>query len=245
MNGTCKTRSVSDVAALRALMEADRWIDRVDAQRSHLAEITELAGVEDELRALARALQEAQSAQSPVQRAYEEATKEAERLRTRAHDLESTLSNSTANARELTALQRELEHVRELLERADDTELELMLAVEPLTDTVAAIKTRAQPVAHRRGVLRDEIVQLQASLTEELASLRASRAPLAAAVAPELLARYEVAFARVGTSGAAQVDAGRCDGCRIALSPLDFDRWKALAPETLMNCPECGRLLLP
>ena len=68
---------------------------------------------------------------------------------------------------------------------------------------------------------------------------------LANAVSPELLARYDAAFARVGTSGAAQVDAGRCDGCRIALSPLDVDRWKGQAEGSLMNCPECGRLLLP
>jgi len=226
-------------------MEADRWIDRVGAQRTHLVELGELASVEDELRALARALQEAQSAQAPVRDAYETATKEAERLRTRAKDLEATLSASTANARELTALQRELEHVRELLERADDTELELLLALEPLDNSIVDIKTRAQPAAQRRGELRDEITQLQASLDEELTSLRASRDELALAVEPTLLARYSVAFARVGTSGAAQVDAGRCDGCRIALSPLDFDRWKALAPGPLMNCPECGRLLLP
>jgi predicted nucleic acid-binding Zn-ribbon protein len=49
----------------------------------------------------------------------------------------------------------------------------------------------------------------------------------------------------VGTSGAALVVEGRCDGCRLALSPLDFDRFKAQAPETFMDCPECGRLLLP
>jgi predicted nucleic acid-binding Zn-ribbon protein len=236
---------VSDINALRALMEADRWIDRVGSQRTHLAEITELATVEDELRGLAKALQEAQTALTPVRSAYEVATKEAERLRKRANDLESTLSGSTANARELTALQRELEHVRELAERADDLELELLIAVEPLEDAIVAIKTRAQPAAQRRGVLREEIAQLQASLDDERAALLASRGQLAVAVAPELLARYDVAFARVGTSGAAQVDAGRCDGCRIALSPLDLDRWKVTAQDTFMNCPECGRLLLP
>lgn len=236
---------MSDVAALRALMEADRWIDRVGAQRTHLPEIAELTTVEDELRGLAKALQEAQAAQAPVRIAYEDAMKEAERLRRRAKDLETTLGASTANARELTALQRELEHVRELLERADDAELEFLLAVEPLDELVVAIKARAQPAAHRRVVLQGEISQLQASLDEELTSLRATRSELAHAVSPELLARYDVAFARVGTSGAAQVDAGRCDGCRIALSPLDFDRWKRQAEGSLMNCPECGRLLVP
>jgi predicted nucleic acid-binding Zn-ribbon protein len=60
-----------------------------------------------------------------------------------------------------------------------------------------------------------------------------------------LFKRYNAALARVGTSGAANVIEGRCDGCRIALSPLDLDRWKSQAPDAFMDCPECGRLLLP
>jgi predicted nucleic acid-binding Zn-ribbon protein len=38
---------------------------------------------------------------------------------------------------------------------------------------------------------------------------------------------------------------GRCDGCRLALAPLDHDRFKSRALDTFMDCPECGRLLLP
>jgi predicted nucleic acid-binding Zn-ribbon protein len=58
-------------------------------------------------------------------------------------------------------------------------------------------------------------------------------------------ARYDVAMTRAGTSGAAQVVEGRCEGCRLALAPLDYDHFKAQAPDTFMDCPECGRLLLP
>lgn len=226
-------------------MEADRWIDRVSAQRSHLPEMSELATVEDELRGLVKALQEAQAAQAPVRTAYEDAAREAERLRHRANDLEKTLSASTANARELAVLQRELEHVRELLGRAEDTELELLIEVEPLDDLVSAIKSRAQPAVARRAELQRLILELQASLEEELVSLREARQERARAVSAEMLARYDHALARVGASGAAQVDQGRCDGCRIALSPLDFDRSKGLPEGTLLACPECGRLLLP
>ncbi len=236
---------MSDTDFLRALMEADRWIERVFSQRNHLPELSELADLEVELRELVKALQEAQGAALPVRGAYDDAHAEAARLRSRANDLEKTLASSTANARELGALQKELEHVRELLERSEDRELEYLVALEPLEETVQAIKERAQPGMARRSELQATIVQLQASLDEELASLRADRPSRAAAVNPDLLARYDAAFARVGGSGAAQVDAGRCDGCRIALSPLDYDRWKHLAADTFMDCPECGRLLLP
>jgi len=226
-------------------MEADRWIDRVTAQKTHLPEMVELTALEGELRGLLKSLNEAQATLAPLRTAYEEAQREGDRLRTRAENLDKTLSNSTANVRELTALQTELQHVRELLERSDDLELEYLMAVEPLDEAVTAIKTTAQPAVARRSELQGAISELRASLDDELVVLHRQRSERAVALAPDLLARYEGAFTRVGASGAAQVVGGRCDGCRIALSPLDVDRWKGQPQGSFMTCPECGRLLLP
>lgn len=231
--------------ALRALMEADRWIERVRAQRTHLPEMSELGEVEEQLRVLARGLSSAQHSLAPVRSAYEHAAQEAQRLRQRAHDLGTTLAASTANARELSVLQHEVEHVRELLDRAEDVELELLIALEPLDEAVASIKSQAQPLVLRRSELQGIIRDLQATLDDELVALNESRAQRASAVEGEVRVRYDHALARTGGSGAALVDGARCDGCRIALSPLDVDRWKAQPGETFMDCPECGRLLLP
>jgi uncharacterized protein len=236
---------VSETDDLRALTEADRWIDKVNAQKTHLPELAELAALEVELRSLSKALSDAQTSLAPVRAAYEGAQSEGDRLRARATNLDATLSASTSNARELAALQTELQHVRELLERNDDRELEYLIAVEPLDEAVQSVKTAAQPAVARRSELQGEIAALRASLEEELDALRAQRGECSRAVPQELLARYEAALARVGTSGASQVVSGHCDGCRIALSPLDVDRWKRQPEGSFMNCPECGRLLLP
>ena len=236
---------MSEAEALRALMDADRWIDRVRTQRSHLPEMLELESVETELRGLAKALSHAQASRDPVWGACAKATELAERLRLREADLASRLGASTASARELGVIQHELDHVRELLGAAEDRELELLIELEPLDDAINAVRSRAQPVAARRAELQRTIAELQVSLDDEVVSLSQSRPRLAAALPGELLGRYEHALGRAGTSGAAQVDAGRCDGCRIALSPLDFDRWKHQAADTFTTCPSCGRLLLP
>lgn len=236
---------MGEVEALRALMEADRWIERVRVQRDHLAEAAELATVEDELRALAGALGEARAAQAPVRTAYEDAARESERLRRRESELSTALGSSTANARDLAALQKEVSHLRERLGEAEDRELELLLAVEPLDEVVRAVRERAQPAARRREELRATIGTLQASLDDEVTALRRDRGALADAVEARLRARYDDALIRSGTSGAAQVVEGRCDGCRLRLSPLDLDRWKGQAPGSFLDCPSCGRLLLP
>ena len=226
-------------------MEADRWVERVIAQRNHLPEMAELITLEEELRSLVASLKQAQVDQAPIQKKYSELQDGAEKLRKRSHDIQAKLDSSTANARELGALQTEIEHVRELLSKAEDLELEAFLELEPLDQSVENIKAAAQPKMERRAELQAQIVSLQATLDEEIISLRSSRQECAVQVPSELLKTYETAYKRVGISGAAQVDNGRCDGCRIELSPLDFDRWKAQPQDTFMACPECGRLLLP
>jgi uncharacterized protein len=236
---------VSDTEALRALMEADRWIERVRSQRDHLPESVELAELEKQLRELLADLKGAESILAPLTVLAEQTSKESERLRLRARDLDHALSESTAGARELAAIQGELTHVRERLDASEDRELELLEQLEPAQARVDEIKKLAQPGVRRRAELMETIKELRASLDEEVASLTSNRADRAHALEPALLARYVAALARVGTSGASQVIEGRCDGCRLRLSPLDFDHFKALPADTFMDCPECGRILLP
>ena len=116
--------------------------------------------------------------------------------------------------------------------------------VEPLEATVRDIKERAQPLVSRRGELQATIAELEATLNEEIAALQANRVSCHEAVADPWRSRYDAAMTRVGVSGAAFVESGRCDGCRIALAPLDLDRFKHRAEGDVMECPECGRILL-
>jgi hypothetical protein len=145
----------------------------------------------------------------------------------------------------LSAIQGELIHVRTLLAESEDRELDLLVALEPVEARVESVKQLAQPGVRRRAELLETIAQLQSTLDDELASLQRDRDERAVALSNSLRTRYDAALARVGTSGAAQVVEGRCDGCRIALSPLDYDHYRAQPPDTFMDCPECGRLLLP
>jgi uncharacterized protein len=226
-------------------MEADRWIDRVRAQKTHLPERTQLASLEAELRVLLVDLRTAEVEVAPLKSEYDVVAAESLRLRKRVNDLDGALSLSTANARELSAMQSELTHVRAVLAASEDRELELLVELEPKEAVVESIKQLAQPGVRRRAELQATIKDLEASLDEELVALASTRVETARAVPTELRARYDAAMARVGGSGAAQVVDGRCDGCRIALAPLDYDRFKSLPEDTFMDCPECGRLLLP
>jgi predicted nucleic acid-binding Zn-ribbon protein len=235
---------VSDETHLRELMEADRWVDRVRAQREHLPELGELAAVESELRALAERLGALEAARRPARDAFNEAADRAESLRQRRADLERRLEGASAPARELATLQSELDRLAGMLNEAEDLEVALLLELEPLDEVAHEVRTQAQPLAQRRHDLQGVIVELQATLDDEITHLRARRDQLAERLGPALAQRYGAALARAGVSGAALVDGQRCDGCRVALSPLDLDRWRAAPSGSFPECPHCGRLLL-
>ena len=226
-------------------MEADRWIERVRAQKTHLPELAELATLEAELRALLSDLRAAEADIEPLVKKRDAAATESLRLSKRAKDLDGALSSSTGNARDLSAMQTELTHVRQLLATSEDHELELLVELEPKEAAIEDIKHRAQPGVARRAELQAQIKDLQSSLDDELIALATTRDETARAVPADLRVRYDAALARDGGSGAAQVIEGRCDGCRIALAPLDYDRFKSLPEDTFMDCPECDRILLP
>lgn len=236
---------MSEADALRELMESDRWIDRVHAQREHLPELGELSELEEQLRTMVRELNELEKQSAPLRASYDEAAASASKLRERARSLQEKLTNATSNARELAALQHEVEQVQEKLSVAEDTEVTLFLELGPLEEAVQALRIDAQPLGQRRSELKSTIDALQASLDEELENLRSQRKERTGALSSSLLQRYETALKRAGVSGAAQIDANRCDGCRIALAPLELDRWRGQALGDFTNCPECGRILLP
>ena len=75
------------IEALRQLVEADRWIERVRAQRDHLPERTELADVEGELRQLLADLKAAQAVLDPAAASLEVARQQTAALEQRAAQL--------------------------------------------------------------------------------------------------------------------------------------------------------------
>jgi predicted nucleic acid-binding Zn-ribbon protein len=141
-------------------------------------------------------------------------------------------------------MHREFEHLTSRLSDAEDTEVSLLLELEPLEEVAELIRNEAHPLAQRRHELQGAVRELTASATDEQAHLRIAREQVAVGLPADVRRRYESALARSGVSGAALVERDRCDGCRITLAPLDRDRLRALDDGEFMACPSCGRLLL-
>jgi predicted nucleic acid-binding Zn-ribbon protein len=202
-----------------------------------------LREVETTLRSLAAELKAAETARAPLASTLASLSADVDALRSRKQQLSTRLAQSTGGAKELASLTHELEVVTTALSDKEDLEIAQSLEVDPLDEELASIRRVAQPLVEQRTVLQAAVAAAREDAREELARLNEQRTALLATVPTALLARYEQLRERLGVTGAALVNGGKCDGCRMALAPLDLDR---LARESgSFLCPECGRILLP
>ncbi|MEI6710552.1 MAG: hypothetical protein WCL17_06195 [Actinomycetota bacterium] len=237
---------MDELTSLVALVDADRWIERVRGQKSQLPELVALHELEIEMKSLASVLTELTATLAPLKTELSQSSTAVSTLAQRKVELERRSAAPAATPKELVAVQSELEHVLVQLGEAQNREVELFLRCEPLELELANSSEGAKAMVARRTELRKSLDELTASLDEEIASLIASRTLLVEAVPERLRSQYERARSHVGGGvGAAQVVSGRCEGCHISLSPLDIDRLKHTPSGECMPCPECERLLLP
>ncbi len=70
------------------------------------------------------------------------------------------------------------------------------------------------------------------------------RAAVAAELPDDLITMYQKLRERNGGIGAAPLVGKRCMGCRMELAPSDLGKFKAAAPDAVLRCEECGRILV-
>jgi len=67
---------------------------------------------------------------------------------------------------------------------------------------------------------------------------------VAAELPDALITQYQRLREHNGGIGAAPLVGKRCMGCRMELAPSDLNRIKAAAPDAVLRCEECGRILV-
>jgi predicted nucleic acid-binding Zn-ribbon protein len=230
---------------LRSLAELDAAIASLRHQSDNLVEAQELALVEDRLREIAQEFKQLTADRAPLIAQRDEVDQLRETLSQRKATLQTTLDSSTSGARELATLASEIEVLAQKLDDVETKELEIMELLEPFDLQEQEIKAAGQPLMSRRTELTAALAAGRAALLEQIEAKVAERAPLLAELPESLRSSYERVHARVGDAAAVDVSDGRCGGCRIAMVPLDLERWRNAPVDTFPACPECSRLLLP
>lgn len=223
----------------------DLELDRVRHRRTTLPEAARVTELETALRKLADRITAAAVEVSDLELEQRKADADVDLVRQRAAKDQQLLDSGTLNdAKQLTNLQHELESLGRRQTELEDIELEIMERLEDASrnrDALLAEQAQAEADLAAAVQARDAALSV---LAEEEATATADRAAAAAGVSADLLALYDKLRADNGGIGAAQLHRGRCEGCRIELTPVDIGRIRDAAQEEVLRCEECRRILI-
>jgi len=229
---------------LLELQAIDTALTQLDYRRRNLPEAAELEKLAQELTALEDERIKAQVTVDDLDRDIARLERDIEQVRARKERNEARLADSSTPPRELEALQHELVSLNRRQNELEDAELELMEKRESAQATLAEVEKRLAAARERRAETEARRDRALEEIAREEQAKRAAREPLVAELPAELVTLYEKIREITGGGGAAPLIAGRCGGCRIELAGADRARIKAAAPDEVVRCEECRRILV-
>jgi uncharacterized protein len=229
---------------LLELADLDAELARLDHRRRTLPEIAQLEQVDARTSELRDGIVMADTELSDLGREQTRAERDVEQVRQRIDRDRSRLDGGQVSAaRELSNLQSEVES---LLRRQSDLE-EVVLDVMERRETAEArraeLVAEQQDLAERSAELTAKRDAALEEIGEQAAKAEASRATVADDVPADVLTLYDKLRAQHGV-GAAMLRRGQCEGCHLTLNTVDLNQIRAAAPDEVIRCEECRRILV-
>lgn len=155
------------------------------------------------------------------------------------HHEEQLYSGRVTSPKELSALQKDIELLKNHRAPHEDKELGLMETIE---NTESAIDTTEIALQRHKEALsrrRDELASGLLKLETELVGLEKHREELTGVLPPAVNLQYEQLKKQKGRA-VARLEQGICRGCGIAVTTAWLHRART---GEVVGCPSCGRIL--
>lgn len=218
------------------LRQKETTLQELRQQISAIATAVETKQQEAETQQLRLAELESRHRQAELQLKEEEGKIKEKRVR----------QNRIRNERELMAVRREIELMKEANEKIEEEGIGLLEQIEQersrLTQTLALIEELKGKMAEEA-----ERVEVQiASLEREAQQERNERDAFARDIDVDLCTRYERIFAKRGGVVVVEIRSDTCQGCYMRIPPHMSNQIRSSIQanaNTIFYCPHCGRIL--
>jgi uncharacterized protein len=229
---------------LLELADLDAELARLDHRRRTLPEIAQLEQIGARSSELRDGIVIVDTELSDLGREQTRAERDVEQVRQRIDRDRSRLdSGQVSAARELSNLQSEVES---LLRRQSDLEevvLDAMERRETAEGRRTALAAEQETLAAHAAELTAKRDAALEEIGEQTAKAESSRATVTAVIPADVLTLYDKLRAQQGV-GAAMLRRGSCEGCHLTLHTVDLNQIRAAAPDEVVRCEECRRILV-
>jgi predicted nucleic acid-binding Zn-ribbon protein len=165
-------------------------------------------------------------------------------VRDRSTRNQTRMDAGQGTAKDLQALQHELDSLTRRQAALEDIELEVMERAEGLAGDVSRLEATSAEMTARADALREVRDKSLAELDAEVAQIVRARADIVAGVGEDLLALYEKIRSSSNGIGAAMLRKRRCEGCNLELNQGEINRFTAAEEDEVLRCEECRRILI-
>lgn len=161
-----------------------------------------------------------------------------------ARDQQRLDSGAITSPKDLENLQHEIASLAKRQGDLEDVVLEVMERRESaqeriteLTGRLESLQTKIREVTARRGAAAEEI-------DAEIATVTKEREVVSRTIPADLLGLYDKLREQQGGVGAARLYQRACDGCRQELAITELNEVRAAAPDAVVRCENCRRILV-
>ncbi|CAM3799394.1 zinc ribbon domain-containing protein [Isoptericola cucumis] len=238
------TAPPEDQRRLLEVQALDTRLQQLTHQRRSHPSLATIAELDKRIADLHGSLVDSRTAVTDLEREVAKAEADVAQVRTRADRDQQKLDSGALSAKDSQALVSELESLARRQSVLEDAELEVMERLEAHQGSLAEVEA-----AHAELVAaRDEAVAERDAAWAEIDTtgrqVATERAAAVADLDAGLVTLYDRLRGQLGGTGAAALRGGRCEGCRLELNAGDLAAVRSAAPEQVVRCEECGRILV-
>ena len=208
---------------------------RIASIQSQLNDRSHMDDLEFEIATLTESLDE-------LRASYAEQDAHKQKIQEKLEEEETKLyGGAIKNLRELEAIGKEADALKEQSQAVDEKLLEEMESIESLQSRILSLEEELAEAQKQRQVDQVELTEEMSELGDKVKVLESQRASMASTIQAADLNRYEHLRTAKGGQAIAKVERGLCRGCLMALPTHQLQRARS-GRETVL-CSSCGRIL--
>ncbi len=238
------TAPAADQRRLLDVQDADLRAQQLRHKRDTLPQLAQL----EELAARLADLHEERIARTAevgdLKRAVTKAEDDVQSVRAREQRDQQRLNSGAGSAKDLQALQAELEVLAKRRSDLEDVELEAMERLEAAEATLASATEQTEALEAQVAEVTEQRDAAIREIDETLVEIHDERGTSARDLDAALLALYDKLREQHGGVGAAALVGGTCQGCHMSLNAGDLSAILEAPADSVVRCEECGRILV-